>query len=75
MNKLKILRILQDNTVAKQFTKKVRIKCLAIQRLHLNYSINKILLAHLNINKAIRGYLKFYNLEVSSAQMLTNNRI
>jgi hypothetical protein len=74
MNKVRILRTPQDNTAVKQYTKKARTKYLAIQKQLLNYSINKIHLALLNINKAIRGYLKFYNLGVSSAQMLINNK-
>jgi len=74
MNKVRILRTPQDNTAAKQYTKKARTKYSAIQKQLLNYLINKILPALLNINKAIRGYLKFYNLGVSSAQILINNK-
>lgn len=74
MNKVRILRTPQDNTAVKQYTKKARIKYLAIQKQLLNYLTNKIHLALLNINKAIRGYLKFYNLGVSSAQILINNK-
>ena len=74
MNKVRILRTPQDNTAVKQYTKKARTKYLAIQKQLLNYLINKIPLALLNINKAIRGYHKFYNLGVSSAQILINNK-
>ena len=69
MTKVKILITLQGNTAAKQYIKKVKIKYLAIQKQHLNYSTNKILLALLNISKAIRDFLKFYNLEANSVQM------
>jgi hypothetical protein len=69
MSKIEILKTLQDNTVAKQYTKKVKIKYLTIQKQRLNYLTNKTPPEHSNINKAIKGSLKYYNLEVSSVQM------
>lgn len=69
MIKVKIMKTLRDNTAARQYTKKVKIKYLATQKQLLNYSINKILQALLKINKATKDFLKFYNLAVNNAQM------